>query len=444
MTRGHAVVVGASMAGLLAARVLAESFSQVTVLDRDALPAVARHRRGVPQDRHVHGLQPRGLQLLEELCSGLTAELVEAGAVQGRMRFHLSGHLLAAAGSRRGLFASRPLIEHRVRARVMGLPAVTIAAGRAVTGLLVDGGHVVGVRTGNGPVAADLVVDATGRGSRTPFWLGGLGYPAPPQDRVEVGLRYATRTYRLPPGRLGDDVAVLTAATPAIPRSALLAPIEGGRYIVTASGMAPDPPPTDPIGFERFLTRLPDPDIAAVLADAEPSDDVVAFRFPASVRRRYERLRRFPPGLLVLGDGVCSFNPVYGQGMTVAALQAGVLRDECTRNDPPDGRRYFRAIAALIDAPWLLAAGADLAHPHVSGPRGPRVRLLNRYLPHAHAAAAFDPALATAILRVTGLLDPPTALLRPDRLARVVLGRHPHEPVVVDPSTLARPTMEPH
>jgi 2-polyprenyl-6-methoxyphenol hydroxylase-like FAD-dependent oxidoreductase len=172
MTRGHAVIVGASMAGLLAARALAESFSRVTVLDRDALPAVAGHRRGVPHDRHVHGLQPRGLQLLEEMFSGLTAELVDAGAVQGRMRFHLSGHLLAAAGSRRGLFASRPLIEHRVRARVMGLPAVTIAAGRAVTGLLVNGEHVVGVRTGNGPVAADLVIDATGRGSRTPFWLG--------------------------------------------------------------------------------------------------------------------------------------------------------------------------------------------------------------------------------------------------------------------------------
>jgi 2-polyprenyl-6-methoxyphenol hydroxylase-like FAD-dependent oxidoreductase len=166
MTRGHAVVVGASMAGLLAARVLAESFSRVTVLDRDALPAVAGHRRGVPHDRHVHGLQPRGLQLLEEMFSGLTAELIDAGAVQGRMRFHLSGHLLAAVGSRRGLFASRPLIEHRVRARVMALPAVTIAVGRAVTGLLATGGHVVGVRTGNGPVAADLTARPARRARR--------------------------------------------------------------------------------------------------------------------------------------------------------------------------------------------------------------------------------------------------------------------------------------
>ena len=177
--------------------------------------------------------------------------------------------------------------------------------------------------------------------------------------------------------------------------------------------------PLDPERFEHFLTRLPCSDIAAALADAEPLDAPVAFRFPASVRRRYERLGRFPRGLLVLGDAVCSFNPVYGQGMTVAALQATALRDELARSDPPHARRYFRRIAALIDPPWTVAAGADLAHPQVVGARGPTVRILNRYLPHLHAAAAHDPVLATAVLRVTGLLDPPTALLRPDRLARL-------------------------
>ncbi len=419
--RGHAVVVGASLAGLLAARALAESFGRVTVLDRDMLPDAAVHRRGVPQDRHVHALQPRGLRQLEELLPGLTGELLDAGAVAGTLRFHLSGHLIAPPRGGRSLFTSRPLIEHRVRARVAALPGVTVTAGRPVTGLLTDGVRVVGVRAADAHVAADLVVDATGRGSRTPQWLGELGYPAPQEDRVEVGLRYATRTYRLRPGALRHDAAVLVTATPAIPRGALLAALEQGRHIVTATGMRADAPPTDPGGFARFLTRLPAPDIAAALADAEPLDDPVGFRFPASVRRRYERLARFPDGLVVLGDAVCSFNPVYGQGMTVAALQAAALRDELARHDGFRARRYFRAVAPILDAPWTVAAGSDFAHPHVTGPRGFTVALFNHYLPHVHAAAARDPVLATAFLRVTGLLDPPTALLRPGHLARVLL-----------------------
>ncbi len=436
MTRQHAVVIGASMAGLLAARALADSFPRVTVLDRDALPAAVAHRRGVPQDRHVHGVQPRGLQLLEAMFPGLTADLADAGAVRGRMRFHLSGYRLAPpVGGRPGLFASRPLLEHHIRSRVAALPTVTITSHCPVIGLITEGDRVTGARTGDTQVAADLVVDASGRGSRTPSWLVELGYPAPAEDRIEVGLRYVTRTYRLPPGSLGCDVAVLTAATPAIPRGALLAATEGGRHIVTAAGMGEDPPPTHPEGFEHFLTRLPCSDIAVALAEAEPLDAPVAFRFPASVRKRYERRGRFPRGLLVLGDAVCSFNPVYGQGMTVAALQATALRDELARSDPPHARRYFRRIAALIDPPWTVAAGADLAHPQVVGARGPTVRILNRYLPHLHAAAAHDPVLATAILRVTGLLDPPTALLRPDRLARLLLRRRPRTVPVHDGGT---------
>ena len=257
MTREHAVVVGASMAGLLAASALADYFPRVTVLDRDALPVAAAHRRGVPQGRHVHGLQPRGLQLLEEMFPGLTADLADAGAVRGRMRFHLSGHRLAPPiGGRAGLYASRPLLEHHVRSRVAALPTVTITPRRPVTGLITEGDRVTGVRAGDTQVAADLVVDATGRGSRTPSWLVELGYPAPAEDRIEVGLRYVTRTYRLPPGSLGGDVAVLTAATPAIPRGALLAATEGGRHIVTAAGMGDDPPPTRP-GAVRALSDPP-------------------------------------------------------------------------------------------------------------------------------------------------------------------------------------------
>ena len=180
--------------------------------------------------------------------------------------------------------------------------------------------------------------------------------------------------------------------------------------------------PTDPAGFGDFVAALPSGDIAAATAGAEPLDDPVPFRFPASVRHRYERLDRFPAGLLVIGDAVCSFNPVYGQGMTVAAAQAMSLRGLLARHAVPDARRYFRAIAAAIDVPWDIAVGADLAFPQVPGKRSAKVRLVNAYMPRLHAAAAHDQALAAALIRVIGLKDRPEGLLRPDRLLRVLRG----------------------
>ena len=171
-----------------------------------------------------------------------------------------------------------------------------------------------------------------------------------------------------------------------------------------------------------FAAGLPTADIAAAIADAEPLDDPVPFRFPASVRHRYERLTSFPAGLLVIGDAVCSFNPVYGQGMTVAATEAMILRRLLTRHAVPDARRYFHAIAAAIDVAWDIAVGADLAFPQVPGKRSAKVRLVNAYMPRLHAAAAHDEALAASLVRVIGLKDRPEGLLRPDRVLRVLRG----------------------
>ena len=270
------------------------------------------------------------------------------------------------------------------------------------------------------PVPASLVVDATGRGSRTPAWLAGLGYQRPAQERVEIGLGYATRTYRLRPGAMDGDQMILTAGTAANPQAGVLAVTEGGRHMLTIAGICGDYPPTDPAGFGEFVAALPSGDIAAAIAGAEPLDDPVPFRFPASVRHRYERLASFPAGLLVIGDAVCSFNPVYGQGMTVAAAQAMTLRGLLARSAVPDARRYFRAITAAIDVAWDIAAGADLAFPQVLGHRSAKVRLVNAYMPRLHAAAARDQALAAALVRVIGLKDRPEGLLRPDRVLRVL------------------------
>ncbi len=456
----QAIVLGASMAGLLAARVLSERFEQVVVIERDVLPPTGEHRHGVPHGRHVHSLHPRGREILEELLPGFTATLMADGAVSGdalgNARLQLSGHQLRQADiGLPALFGSRPFLEGHLRAMVQRLPGVRLLQDTAVCGLTVtaDKQTVTGAEvrgTSEGPparIAARLVVDATGRGSRTPVWLTELGYQRPEQERIEISLGYATRTYRLRPGALGGDQLIVTAGTPANPRAAVLAATEGGRHMLTAAGICGDHPPTDPPGFEAFVATLLSADIAQAVAGAEPLDDPVPFRFPASVRHRYERLPGFPAGLLVIGDAVCSFNPIYGQGMTVAAAEAMILRGLLARAGAgvPDARRYFRAIAAAIDVPWDIAAGADLAFPQIPGKRPAKVRLVNAYMPRLHAAAARDEALAAALVRVIGLKDRPEGLLRPDRMLRVLRGtlaggRRPRPHPADQASQGARPT----
>jgi 2-polyprenyl-6-methoxyphenol hydroxylase-like FAD-dependent oxidoreductase len=429
----RAVVLGASMAGLLSARVLADAYAQVAVIDRDQLPQTGAHRRGVPHGRHLHALLAAGQQALEELLPGLTAELVAQGAptgdVLGTGRWYLSGHRLRQAHTGLvALCASRPFLEGHVRARVRAVPNLSFLDACDIVGLATtpDRRRVTGVRvrpaSGDAEqlLAADLVVDATGRGSRTPLWLQALGYPCPEAEQVRIGLGYATRTYRLPPDALGGDLGMLHGSTPEHPRGGALLLLEGGRWMVTLAGMLGDYPPTDPDGFLAFARSLRFPDIYQAIRDGEPLDDPVAFRFPASVRHRYERLRRFPDGLLVVGDAIASFNPIYGQGMSVAALEALTLRRHLEHGAAPRPRRWFRDLARVVDVPWDIAVGGDLVFPGVQGRRRLKVRLVNAYIARLHAAAAHDADLASAFMRVAGLVAPPQSLLRPSVALRVL------------------------
>jgi 2-polyprenyl-6-methoxyphenol hydroxylase-like FAD-dependent oxidoreductase len=444
----RAVVLGASMAGLVAARVLADAYAQVVVVDRDELPETAMHRRGVPHGRHAHALLARGQQALEELFPGLTAELIAQGVPAGDLlangRWYVSGHRLRQEHiGLISLSVSRPLLEGSVRARVRALPNVAFLESCDILGLTAtpDGRRVTGARVHRADggaeevLGADLVVDATGRGSRTPIWLEALGYARPETEQVRVGLGYATRTYRLPPDALDGDLAVLDATTPDHPRGGALLRLEGDRWMVTLAGMLGDHPPTDPDGFLDFARSLRFPDIYQAVRDAEPLDDPVAFRFPASVRHRYERLDRFPDGLLVVGDAVCSFNPIYGQGMSVAALEALTLLRHLQRGAVPQPRRWFRGLARVVDVPWDIAVGGDLAVPGVQGRRTLKIRLVNAYIARLHAAAAHDASLASTFVRVAGLVAPPQTLLRPKVALRVLrAGLHPATGAVVSGS----------
>jgi 2-polyprenyl-6-methoxyphenol hydroxylase-like FAD-dependent oxidoreductase len=438
----HAVVVGASMGGLLAARALSEVFDRVTIVERDVLGAGAEPRRGVPQGRHPHGLLSRGREVLEHFFPGLTEELVGLGVpttdLQSGFRWINGGRAMCQEPS--GLVAlgvGRPLLEARVRARVLALPAVTLLDGCDATGLAStpDRRRVTGLRvlrrsqdSAEEVLAADLVVDAGGRGSRGPQWLAALGYQAPAVDEVHVGMTYATRTYRRDPdGPQGASVS----GTPANPRGGIMIPQEGDRWIVAVGGMLGDAAPLDPAGFTDFAATLPAPAIHEVIRDAEPLSDPLRFRYPVSTRRRYERLARVPQGWLPFGDAISSFNPVYGQGMTVAALEAVALR-EVVRQGGDVTRRFLRAAARRVDNPWDIAVGADLRFPDVEGRRTAKVRLVNGYLERLHVAAEHDPEVGRAFLRVVNLIDPPQRLMAPAILRRVLQGSR--RPVVAVPA----------
>ena len=429
----HAIVLGGSMAGLLVARVLADAYGHVTVVDRDDLVAGAEQRRGTPQARHIHALLARGQQALEQLFPGLTAELVTRGVPVGYMladaRLLFGGYRLARTDAGLPLVSvSRPLLEDRVRARVRALPQVRFAPPADVAGLRssADRRRVTGVRllrradgSADEALDADLVVDAMGRGSRAPRWLETLGCARLEQEQVRIDVGYATRRYRLPSGALDDDLACVHGPTPDKPHGGALARLENDIWMLTLFGLLGDHPPRDPDGFAAFARSLRFPDLYDAIADGEPIDDPVTYRFPANVRRRYERMRGLPAGFLVLGDALCSFNPIYGQGMTSAALQALALRDNLPIGR--DGTRpIVRALARAIDVPWQLATGADLAVPAVEGPRPPRLRLVNGYVSRLQAAAVHDSSLSRAFLRVTGLVDRPEALLRPGIAVRVL------------------------
>ncbi len=433
----RAVVLGGSMAGLLAARVLADAYAEVVVVERDALPGTPTHRRGVPQSRHIHGLLAGGQQALEELFAGFTAELAARGAPTGDMlrdvRVCFGGHWLRPGPS--GLVAvqaSRPLLETCLRDRVRSLPGVQLLESCDVVGPVAtpDGGRVTGARvvprrdeSAEQTLKADLVVDATGRGSRAPVWLDRLGVTRPPEEQVRVDVRYASATFRLGREQLGGALGLIQAATPRHPRGGAVALTEGGQGIVTLYGMLGDRPPTDHRGFLAFANTLQHPDLADVLRSAEPLTEPAPFRIPMTVRRHYERLRRFPEGLLVLGDAACTFNPVYGQGMSVAALEALALRDHLRRRGTAQPSLFFSDVARIVDVPWAMATGGDLAFSGVAGRRSLGTRLLGGYLSALLGAAARDDDLGRAFVRVAGLVDPPQDLLQPRRVLRVAASR---------------------
>lgn len=451
----RAVVLGASMGGLLAARGLAEFYRSVVVVERDELPDGSAQRRGVPQGRHVHGLLAGGAAALNTLFPGMLDELVAAGGhlLDGgdlsQVWLRLGGHDLNRTGAFGkplvSYLASRPFLEAHVRQRVRSLGNVSILDGHDVVELVAaTTDRVSGVRIaeratrGERELAADLVIDAMGRAGRTPAFLGAHGYGRPAEEHITVAVAYASQLLRIPPGTLTEKL-ILVGAVPERPTGGALFACEQDTWMLTLAGLAGHEPPTDRAGMLRYAAEFAPPPMLAALQAGEPLTEVSRYRYPASVRRRYHTMARFPAGLLVCGDAMCSFNPVYGQGMSVAALEAVTLRDCLSYGSDDLARRFFQASAKAVDAAWQMASGADLALPQVQGRRSVRTRLANRYTQRLLAAAESDIVITEAFFRVMNLIDPPSRLLRPKVMFRAVAAQQRRRPHIAVP-TAQEPT----
>jgi 2-polyprenyl-6-methoxyphenol hydroxylase-like FAD-dependent oxidoreductase len=426
-----AVVIGAGIGGLTAAAALAEFFSRVVVLERDELPMKPAHRRSLPHGRHLHALLGGGLRALEELLPGFGDDLAAVGAVRleskdvrvERPGFDpfpqrdLGQHLYAL---------SRPLFESELRRRVSLFSNVTFRSRCRAREILGSGtaGCAQGVRFENQDnkletLTADLVVDATGRGTMTLAFLKTFGYPLPKESRIGIDLSYVSATFVVPDNAPSDWKALQLFADPrGSGLGGVIAPIEGGRWILTVSAMHGGKPPRDHEGFLHYVRQLRTPTMYNAIRNAELIGDIERFAFPENVRRHFERLESFPQGLLPMADAACRFNPKYGQGMSVAAAEALSLRQQLALLADQDdalarlASAYFEAATPIVEMAWGLAS-LDFAYPQTRGTRPEGLDDALKFLSALIRLAARDPEIHKLMNEVQQLMRPSTVYREP-------------------------------
>ncbi|GAA4554615.1 hypothetical protein [Pseudonocardia xishanensis] len=434
------VIVGGSIAGSLAAAAASRHADEVVVLERDELPNEPVVRRGVPHGGQFHALLARGLAAIETLVPGFEQDALAAGCHRICVTRDIANHKRYGWAARpdsdiTNILASRPMIEHLVRARVRALPGVVFREGVRVEGLVAgDNGHIAGVRTEGGVIAADLVVDASGRSSATPQWLVELGHPAPEETEVDARWGYASCQARRPPGvHFGFEalsalpLGVTASGTPRTRGVAMWRQEGDDRWIVTAVGSAGDHPPSDAEGFRAFLASLPYPEVATTLDALELELPARVWRRTVNRMRHYDHLSAPPAGLVVLGDAVAAFNPVYGQGMTVAALEALDLRAELEAHAAHGGpaaehlpRCFHERVARTVGYCWELSTGADYRVEGVIGAGPPPDAVERRaFMDRVEGLSSEDPAVLVQLLETTQLIRTPEWLAEPGLRTRV-------------------------
>jgi len=448
----HAIVLGGGIAGLLTARVLTEHFGRVSLVERDRYPEDPVFRPGVPQGRHVHFLLARGQQIIEELFPGIQHDLVAKGAIAGdwmkdfciRSPF---GWFPRLPSPLRAYATTRVLLEWQIRQALVKNPQIHIVDGNEAVNLIAseDGQSIVGVSlrprphaggqgprpvpTGQTQVAADLVVDATGRDSKAPQWLESLGYTPPSETIINPYLGYATQLYAIPPDSRRDWIGVVIHAEP--PRNlrfGTLLPTNEGHWMVSLTGAGKEYPPTDDDAFPEFARGLSDPFLFELIKEAQPLSPIYSHRKTENRIRHFECLQRQPERFLIIGDSLCALDPIYAQGMTLSALGAMELR-ECLRQCGPDdlsglARRFQHKLARVNAFPWRAATAVDMLIPGVEGERVKwTAKITSYYIRRLNQQTTTDPFLASLFFQVMQMVEPPTTLFKPSIVMRVLLNK---------------------
>jgi 2-polyprenyl-6-methoxyphenol hydroxylase-like FAD-dependent oxidoreductase len=429
-------VIGGSVAGLVAARILSDHFARVTVVERDPRPEGPHARKGAPQMRHVHALLDAAARGLEEMFPGFIEELRSAGALTVDAASGSASHQYGAWKPRFKagfdfLFASRPLIEWQIRRRVQQLPSVQILYERAVEELIASTSRdrVTGVRVrgaeGEAAISADLVVDAAGRGTRVPRWLEALGYGRPEEQEVGIDLAYVSRLYERPKDFAGDWSGLVVAPRSPGRRGCFLLDVEGGRWLASMTGLFGDHCPMHEEGFLEFARSLPVPDVYEALKAAAPLSETAMYKIPSSRWFHYEKMKRLPDGLVMIGDSVCVLNPLYGQGITVtiqSARELAVALDERSQKRDLGGlpRAFQKRLAGVVGMSWMVSTIMDLASPEAKGERPPGIGALQWIFSNLIDMTSRDEKACKIFYDVLHARRGPGALLLPDMLFPLV------------------------
>lgn len=425
----RAIVIGGSVAGLITARVLADFFQEVVLLERDAYPAEGPDfRKGIPQARHQHILLTKGREVFEQLFPGFDAKLAETGAeladhTQDMQLFSAVGKLPQFRSGIELRLASRIQIDWILRGFLQKMGNIRILENTGVEALVHENETVSGVQLSDGShLPADLVVDASGRGSRCPQWLQAMGFPCPVDETIDAKLGYASRFYERSAEHPTDFKAVAMTPVPlSNPRAVGMWQVEGNRWLLTLIGTAGHYPPTEENAFLEFARELADPVVINTIQHAKPCSDIVGFKGTANRWRHFERLNTLPQRFLVIGDAFCAFSPFYGQGMTMAGLSALVLQESLQRhvqvaqpNWESMQKEYFRKTGALFKAPWILATGEDLRWPTTTGAKLDfMTRASHLVMDLLLPLSTSSPLLVRNFLRISNMTASPLALLDP-------------------------------
>ena len=444
----HAVVIGGSIAGCLTARVLSDYFSKVTIYEADTPPEEYVARKGVPQGNHIHTLLPGGTAVIRKYFPDIHDDLVAAGADYGdpqlKWRLYMGGRWNLRIPSGLGSYVmSRPLLEAMVRKHTLALANIELHVATPVQCLSTnaDSSVVTGVTLETGEtVQADFVADVSGRNSKAPQWIKEMGFAPPERSTIGIDVGYTTFTVAEPQGNQRDWNMLYTIQKeiPEDTRGGGIFCIEGGRYLVSAQGYHKDYAPNDWEGFLAYFKSHPFPLIYEAIKDCKPIGEPKEYRYASYLRRHYERLVAFPRGLVVLGDAICSFNPVYGQGMTVAAKEAEHL-DLCLSRYAESGQlpvnfaaEFFKGAAKFVDAAWDGVTTEDFRYPQTRGDR-PKGYGLAKWLNRKFfALSGTDEEFAIAFSKVLFLVEPPESILKPKFLLKALFAKMPEyddEPV---------------